>query len=486
MIEHYRQQHPDERFRLLQSKPQTIAKKWQALTILPLLDIGKLSELDYKPHNMREILGYHYGSSSLTQFLGELERIGAAELKLELANCATGDYCYIDGHMIAFWSLLKMHKGKITMLGRIMPGSKAVIAHDESGSAIGLEYYPPDTHLSKIIEDYCSAIELTTGIKNFIIDREVNSVDIAKLFVLRDWNLICLLDSNEYKGAESFSKRFVGRLDDGSSLYKATWSCYHEGDPRKFVVVQETNRCLVYWTTPDIFNKLTALQIVKYYRSRAEIQENNIKRMIAHGELNTNFGNKKVYGEDRTQKRKMEKLDEKLGKLQAKEQKFEQAITTQQVKIQSSEDSGHNQRLIQRTAKLEQIQQQKNEVTQKISKVEEKKQQLGAPAVRADRDFRKQTIMTFRTLWLENVIKALFSLIFNALKQPLDIEIALDLLFFRTADRIESHDEILYYLSTKDLSNKYQEILFRLIAGFNEIGLFYKGKQVHVYASEFV
>jgi hypothetical protein len=30
------------------------------------------------------------------------------------------------------------------------------------------------------------------------------------------------------------------------------------------------------------------------YRNRAEIQENNIKRMIAHGALNINYGIKKI------------------------------------------------------------------------------------------------------------------------------------------------------------------------------------------------
>jgi len=38
--------------------------------------------------------------------------------------------------MRAYWSRQSMHKGKITMLGRIMAGSQAVIAHDEAGQAV--------------------------------------------------------------------------------------------------------------------------------------------------------------------------------------------------------------------------------------------------------------------------------------------------------------------------------------------------------------
>ena len=44
-----------------------------------------------------------------------------------------------------------MHKGKITMLGRIMAGSQAVIAHDDTGQAVFVAYYPPDIHVSHII-----------------------------------------------------------------------------------------------------------------------------------------------------------------------------------------------------------------------------------------------------------------------------------------------------------------------------------------------
>jgi len=36
-----------------------------------------------------------------------------------------------------------MHKGTITMLGRIMAGSQVVIAHDDAGQALFVAYDPP-------------------------------------------------------------------------------------------------------------------------------------------------------------------------------------------------------------------------------------------------------------------------------------------------------------------------------------------------------
>ena len=48
-----------------------------------------------------------------------------------------------------------MHQGKITLLGRIMAGSQAVIAHDETGQAVFAAYYTPDCYLSQVILAFC-------------------------------------------------------------------------------------------------------------------------------------------------------------------------------------------------------------------------------------------------------------------------------------------------------------------------------------------
>jgi hypothetical protein len=41
----------------------------------------------------------------------------------------------VDGHMIAYGSRVPMPQGQITMLGRSMAGSQAVIAPSEAGQA---------------------------------------------------------------------------------------------------------------------------------------------------------------------------------------------------------------------------------------------------------------------------------------------------------------------------------------------------------------
>lgn len=478
IIEQYRAEHTQEEFRLLHARRETLEQKWQALLLSPLLDIKKLSEIDYKAPNLPAVIGCRYGSSTLTQYLGELERVGADDLKEELAAGAHGRFCYIDGHMLAFWSRRKMHKGKMTMLGRVMPGSKAVVAHDDESYAIGLGYYQPDRHLTKIVDEYCGNIAVTTGLSNFIIDREVNSVDIARLFVVRSWGLICLLDANEYDGFASFKRHFAGHLEDGSTLYRATWKTERPDDPRRFVLVQETQRLLAYWATPGLALELSAKTVVTLYRQRADIQENTFKHTIAHCALDTNYGNKVIWGPDRMQARELAELQTKQIKLQAKEQNLQQLAAAQNDKIQDSAAKGHGQLLAKRQAKMVQYQTQQTQLESKLTSLEEQKIKLGEPKQRADRDLRKQTIMTFRSLFLENAIRTFFNLLATFLTVRIDLEVFLELFFFRPGYLVETESQLLYYMDDKNLSSQYQNILRQLVAGFNALAISQQEKRL--------
>ena len=62
------------------------------------------------------------------------------------------------------------------MLGRIMAGSQAVIAHEATGQAVFVAYYPPDLHVSQIIVAYCQKVAEATGSIVFVMDRAANAV----------------------------------------------------------------------------------------------------------------------------------------------------------------------------------------------------------------------------------------------------------------------------------------------------------------------
>ena len=218
-VEAHKQTHPEDDFALLHHRESTLVHRFEALFFAPLLGIDRLSEFDTHEHPLKTLLGRGYQSSTLRQFLGQLERVHAAVALMPVLGAAkTGPIVYVDGHMIASWSRRSMHKGKITMRGRIMAGSQAVIAHEETGQAIFVAYYPPDLHLSLVIVAYCQKVAEASGSVVFVIDRAVNAVALARAFDERGLGLLCMRDDNEQAGLGSFEATLVDTLDDGTRV----------------------------------------------------------------------------------------------------------------------------------------------------------------------------------------------------------------------------------------------------------------------------
>jgi hypothetical protein len=162
-----------------------------------------------------------------------------------------GQFTSVDGHMIASWSRLSMPKGKITMLGRIMAGSQAVIAQNEAGHGLFVAYHPPDIHVSHIIVDYCQKVATATGSSLCVIDRAVHSGAMACAFDKPGLGLLCMLDDNAHAGLASFAATEVGTLEDGPKRSSGPWQAPRPEDPRHFVIVTPVaGKTLVYWGTP--------------------------------------------------------------------------------------------------------------------------------------------------------------------------------------------------------------------------------------------
>ena len=78
-VEAHKHTHPDDDFALLHHREQTLRRRFQALFFAPLLGIDRLTGFDTHEHPLETLLGRGYHSATLRQFLGQLERIGAAE-----------------------------------------------------------------------------------------------------------------------------------------------------------------------------------------------------------------------------------------------------------------------------------------------------------------------------------------------------------------------------------------------------------------------
>src|SRR5919106_52981 len=342
-VETHKHTHPDDDFALLHHRESTLWHRFEALFFSPLLGIAHLSEFDTREHPLQTLIGRGYQSSTLSQFLGQLERVGAAEalMPVLLAEPA-GQVLYVDGHMIAYWSRRSMHKGKITMLGRIMAGSQAVIAHDTAGQAVFVAYYPPDLHLSRVILAYCEQVAQGTGSTVFVIDRAANSVALAKAFDDQDLGLLCMLDDNEHAGLGSFEATEIAMLDDGTKVYSGPWKECRKDDLRHFVMVEPPKeKTLVYWGTPKVEETLDKSEWPRVYRERNAIQELSFKGMIDHGGLDINHGRKTILGPDRHHQRKHEQLEASLEAADKRLDKKVEAVSDQQDKVAESEARGH-------------------------------------------------------------------------------------------------------------------------------------------------
>ncbi len=211
--------HPGDDFALVHHREQTLLRRFQALFFAPLLGIDRLTEFAPREPPLGTLLGRGYHSGTLHQLLGQRERVGAAEaLMPALFPEQVGQMLSVDGPMRASWRRQAMHKGQSTMLGRIMAGSQAVIAHDEAGQAVFVGYYPPDRPLSTIIVVSCQQVAEATGSALFVIDRAVHAVALARAFNDQGLGLLCRLDDNEPAGLESLEATVVDTLEDGTRV----------------------------------------------------------------------------------------------------------------------------------------------------------------------------------------------------------------------------------------------------------------------------
>lgn len=485
-IEVYKRGHRGEDFALLQHRESTLRRRLLALVLAPLLGINHLSEFDTHEHPLETVIGRGYQSSTLAQFLGQLERIDAAEALMPLLMPPeAAEITYVDGHMIPYWSRLSMHKGKITMLGRIMAGSQALIAHSEAGQALFVAYYPPDWHLSQIIVAYCQQVVMVTGSDLFVIDRAVNSLAMALAFAQQGWGLLCMLDDNEHQGLASFAITPVGRLEDGSRLYAGPWRVERPGDPRHFVIVEpQAGKVLVYWGTPRLRDTVAPSEWPRLYRQRNEMQENSFKRMIAHGALNTNYGRKTIVGPDRHQQRARDKAEQAFEAAQQRLEHTRKALRAQQAKVAESHQKGHGKRLEQRQRTLATRQDEVQAAQAHHARLGEQVAALGAPKERRDRDFRQQTLMTFRTLWLENALRAFLAVLVGHLASAVSQAGLFTLLFERSGARLEMASQVIYWVNGAGLSVSYQRLMMEVIDGLNTMGLIEQGKPIRIRLKE--
>jgi len=114
------------------------------------------------------------------------------------------------------------------------------------------------------------------------------------------------------------------------------------------------------------------------------------------------------------------------------------------------------------------------------AKLTEQASTLGPPRERADRDFRKQTIMTWRTLLLENALMAFMVALCERLQTKVSLDGILRLLFARNGARLATASQVVYWVNTAGLSLPYRRLLSEVVDGLGAMELKEQGKPIHV------
>src|SRR5712691_9776610 len=165
-----------------------------------------------------------------------------------------------------------------------------------------------------------------------------------------------------------------------------------------------------------------------------------------------NYGRKTILGPDRHQQRKREKLEQSLEVAHQRVDKQTAAFKAQQDKVAESESKGHGTRLDQRKRALVVVEKDLKDAQHNQAKLIEQACAIGPPQERADRDFRTQTIMTIRTLLLENVLRAFLVALCAHLPRKVSLDCLLRILFERSGARMETVSQVVYWVNTAGVS----------------------------------
>jgi hypothetical protein len=252
-------------------------------------------------------------------------------------------------------------------------------------------------------------------------------------------------------------------------------------DPRPFVIViPAEGKALVYWGTPKVKEALEVREWPRVYRERNAMQELSFKGMIDHGGLEINDGRKTIWGPDRHHLRQQDHLEASLETAHERVTQQAAAVTSQQAKVEESEAKRHGRRLAQRQGKWVTLEHELKDAQGHQAQLSEQAATLGPAGQRADRDFRKQTIMTIRTLLLENTLRAFMVALAATLQLSGSAEQILSLLFARSGARMETPSQIVYWINTAGVSLANRRLVNEIVAGRCAMDLKDHGKPMHV------
>jgi len=152
--------------------------------------------------------------------------------------------------------------------------------------------------------------------------------------------------------------------------------------------------------------------------------------------------------------------------------------------VAESASKGHGTRLDQRQRTVVGVEKERKDAQHNQANLIEHVCARGPPQERADRDFRTQTIMTMRTLLLENALMACMVALCAPLPRKVRLDCRLRILFERSGARIETVSQVVYWVNTAGVSLPYRRLLAEVVEGLGAMELRDQGKPSRVYLKD--
>jgi len=381
---------------VIHNEPETIWHKLDHLLYLPLLGLCRPRDLYYyQGQGLKVLHGFTYKYLTLEHFLGELTQL---QVGYPLADALAYRYSqawypgqsplliFTDWHTKPHWTKSPAHSGHITMLERVMPGTKQLILNGPDSHLLGGWNDAIDTHLSHVLVDLEAdlATKLGRPIAYNVFDSEGSGLPTALRYeaALRDYlSVLPRQDRHTLSAFEVLGEWEPVENDAEHEAVYARWADAEKAreDPRRLVLMrlcEETDPTRIY--AGRIPQYLSAGAVPARFRQRWMGQERVIRQLVNGANLNANFGYQYIEVPNRTRQRRWDDAQEKVHVTERHLAEQQEARHNLHAKLQTLRHTDRQEQQARRTQIEAQIMEfaQRQAEGQTIRRCEQRWQQL--------------------------------------------------------------------------------------------------------------
>ncbi len=319
-----------------------------ALFSLPLVTSnGRARSVDNPRGNaLKYLCGFNYKASTLDMHIRDLKYLQMSNLLIETTAKFWIDFwssrnksdnifaCYyIDGNTKALWSSKPCHKGKVTMLGRVMNCLEQVFIHDGQGHPLYFQTFNGHADFGKnalkMMDRISEYLEKNTDLGNqfavnriLIIDAAGNGVGTLREMTDSGYYFITMLDSNQVTDRKvkfvSDKKRYEfgdAYLTDYKIELMDSIDKGYLYETRAVQVNWDNGRtCVLITSLPEAI--FSSDNVVKSYFDRWPAQELSFKDMKSGVNINRVVGYTKKLVDNEKVLKNIEELQEEIAEIE--------------------------------------------------------------------------------------------------------------------------------------------------------------------------